>query len=404
MRPQPGSSDRPLTYFALAGIAVSLGLLATDRSPFGAGIAPEKSVGFVSRTLGSVQRRHQGSLVWRTVYDGARLFEGDSIFTGPGASGAFRLEDGSVLEIDESSLIVLEHAGRRDTDVRLEEGRVRGESATAELRMHAGKSTALLGRNAIVDVAIDAERTEIFSAAGPVMVSPSGKPAVALDPGSEMRITGGDAIAETFSLRLTAPDNGAFVRHRGNGAPLVKLTWRGKDPAAANVRLACGMESVRLIAVSTTSNELDVTTPESGVCRWRVLDANGHERSEERRFAVVEDRPPVPLRPVADELVVAPSGDALLAWTRVNGAERYRVELSTDPTFETPSIARDVEKAEQLLLSLPASEMRWHWRVRGLDGGPLAPWSPPETFRMTTVAGSEAPTRLDAEVRFDAVP
>lgn len=404
MRIDPHSSDRPLVAFAVAGLLLTLSLLALDASPFGVGMLPEQQVGKLQRTFGTVQRRHQGSLVWRPLQSGSLLFEGDSVFTGLQSSGSVRLDDGTTLEIDPSSLVVLERIAPRrgPSAVLVEEGGVRGQANARGLTVRAAGSTAALSPHAAAEVRVEGNRAEVSPSSGHVEVAARRESGVAVEPGTTMRVSPQGSSVVRWPVRLRSPEDGEFVRYRDE-PPDVRLSWSDESASAASVQVACGLESPRRVMLAGTASGATLSMRGPGMCRWRVLDESGVELSEERRFAVVEDRPPLPLSPTGDRVLLAPTGETVLSWSRVSGTERYRVELARDAGFEETLVTRDVQGAEQVVLTLPAEEHRYHWRVRGAHGEPEdALWSVAESFRLTPFAASAAPSRLDAEVRFDA--
>lgn len=93
-----------LGALALAGLCGLL-ISADLRPPV---VSAQRQVGVLTFDSASVRRRLAGSLVWEELRSGEALYERDSIFVQPRGTATLALADGARLELDGSTLVVLE--------------------------------------------------------------------------------------------------------------------------------------------------------------------------------------------------------------------------------------------------------------------------------------------------------
>ena len=119
----------------------------------------------------------------------------------------------------------------------------------------------------------------------------------------------------------------------------------------------------------------------NGVYYWRVIPLDAVARdgtpSEVRAFTANYNLTPTPLEP--DDMAT-PSFTPTLRWTAVRGAQYYRVQYSTDPTFNTGVVSVDSRNTAYTPTSDLPNDVNYNWRVRAYSGASISDWSPPRTF------------------------
>lgn len=89
----------------------------------------------------------------------------------------------------------------------------------------------------------------------------------------------------------------------------------------------------------------------------------------------------------APELSSPPNGATFcettptLAWSEVNGATWYRIQMDEDAGFSTPAIDQGTS-ATAHRLSLPLSPGTYYWRVRAMSDSDVSSWSPIWRFTL----------------------
>jgi hypothetical protein len=392
--------ERDVWMAGAAGLVASVALslaLGNARTPDGPAGTP--TVAALKQANGSVKLRFAQTLGWRDVARGGEVHDGDAVFVPPGAEATLEFEDGTVLNIDERSLVVVEKPRAGVRSVTLRQGSVSGRAGGEGLTLTTPAGEARLETGTEARVELTGERLEVAVKRGAAKLK--GKR------GDERRVAGGERAQATaqataplaaWPVRLTLPDAQAWFPFRGQPAP-VTLSWEGEVPTGARVQVA----KDRLFAFvelerPATGSSLTLAAPGRGVTWWRLVDASGAPVSEARRFTCTEDVAPVAMFPRDGEVLLAPPGtEVSFAWTPLPGVTRYRLELSPSQGFEPITRAESLQGATARL-KLDLNEGGWFWRVRVEDdSGPGLP-SEPRRFRVIHKGIPEAPELFNPEI------
>src|SRR5512137_1609881 len=143
MRPDPKSADDPdlAGDLALAG-ACAAALAAVLYLAFAPAPAPdardEPIIGRVVLRYNDVRLRPGGQLAWGEVRSGAPVRDADALYAAPGSRACIGLEDGTTIELDASSLVVIRRAPEAKSEpVRIEllRGAARGVAGASPLQI-----------------------------------------------------------------------------------------------------------------------------------------------------------------------------------------------------------------------------------------------------------------------------
>lgn len=355
------------------------------------------AVAKIDRLVGTLQLRSAMTLGWQTVTRGDELHELDALYVPPGSEARVVFLDGTVLELDEKSLVVIEPEREAGRSVTLRQGSVAGAAGEKPLTLATKDGTARLPPNASARVDVTAGKLDVSVKKGKAQLEAKGT-TTALEPGARVQVAETLELLPAWPVALRSPEAQHRTLFHGTPPPLT-LTW-DTAPPGARVQLARD----RLFAfvsrdVRAEAGQLEVAAPSPGVTWWRLVDAKGAPVSEARRFSFVEDLAPANRLPRAGEVVLAPPGSRVeFAWTPLPGVSRYVLEVSGSQGFEPVAVTETVSGTQTRLVSTLA-EGSWYWRVRAADEalGEALP-SEPSRFRLIHKAIPDAPELLNPEV------
>lgn len=399
--PLPGAPPRDrdwlIAAIAFGCTAVSTGLLLVEPSRPEGTAAETRVVGSVSFSSADLRRRPASRLGWEAMGRGASVHELDALFVPPGVEAKVTFKDGTVLELDERSLVVIDppKAGRRAVSVR--QGSVEGSAGAAGLSLTTPRGTAQINpeSQAILEVTKDGVAMAVTKGDGVL-----GDTALGLGQRGGLTENGVQTQGQ-WPVTLVEPARNKRSFFRGR-APPVTFRWSGA-PADARVQLARDRGFAFVLEEhAAAAGTFQFTRGGAGVFWWRVLDEEGNPVSEARRLTVLEDVPPVLLSPRDGEVMLSDEKTlAVFSWVGVSGVSRYKLEVAPSPAFTEIAWEREVEGA-QLRTPLPINEGRWYWRVRTVDEerGASGP-SSPRPFRLIHRALPEAPELLNPEIEVE---
>lgn len=147
--------------------------------------------------------------------------------------------------------------------------------------------------------------------------------------------------------------------------------------------------------VMVAEGEAEVTTEAGATRRLERLEQLAREGESWSGVAPVLGRPQL-LEPVNRRVIDPAAGEVTLAWSPIDGARGYRLQVAASPLF-TDALVDDERTATVAALAVgqPGS---FSWRVAAVDAqGTPGPWSRPRTFRIgieTAARRDRVPPRL----------
>jgi hypothetical protein len=395
----PRDRDRLIAAVALGCTVISSGLLVWD--PRTSELGPTEAatvVGRISFSSADLRRRPADRLGWSDLPAGGEVRELDALFVPPGAEAKVTFLDGTVLELDERSLVVLDapHLGHRNVSIR--QGSVEGTAGAAGLLLNTPQGTAQLSpeSGAVLEVQEDLVAMAVTKGEARVGETRFGT-------GQRGGLSPkGVAAMPKWTVELLEPSRNHRRLFHGE-PPRVTLGWAGG--AAGRVQLARD-RGFAFVLEEHDAAQLTFTAraAEAGVFWWRVVDEAGRPLSESRRFTVLEDVPPSLLSPTEGEVVLTDDKHlGVFSWSQVRGGSHYRFEVSASTHFATVAFSAAVEGL-QLRTPLGLDEGRWYWRVRTQDpasSGVEARASPARGFRLIHKPLPEAPVLLNPEIEVE---
>lgn len=360
--------DAGLALAAAACAAAAIALLAADPTPTSQRpFAQTEPVASVTAASQPLRLRPADELGWRNVTAGARVHERDALFVPPATDARLTFRDGTTLELDERSLVVIEAPPRGRKTVALRQGSFAGVAGNDGMLVSTPQGTAQVAQGGALQVAVNEGKVQLEVTRGQATVAMGGQQKT-LQGGQRGELSSaGFAEVSPWPVKLEAPTRGQRRFFRG-APPPVEFAWAGALPEGAALEVARDRGFAFVIQQQPAAAPRPTfSAVEPGVYWWRVVDAAREPLSEARRFSLLEDVPPAPISPRAGQVVLAAPGRELeFVWSEVRGVTRYRLEISASPDFSRLEAERVVERP-QVRDVFGLAEATWYWRVRASD-------------------------------------
>lgn len=285
-------------------------------------------VGKVERREAKVRRKLGSSYVWTNVQANEDLYRKDSLQTGPGSAASIRLTDGSVLDVGESSLVVM------DDTKNLALGFVRG---SAVVHKADGDAKISIGKD-------------------------------------------GKAKVEELPARLLRPESLARYFVMGKNKKPILFTWDVKSNSQ-NSTYQLQVSSDKKFATESTQtfSPQDVKSPQvavelrSGAYYWRV-QTSGVAQTETRQFKILTVNPIQAVYPGQNEVVSAtPEGGIQFRWVNPRAADSeesdsklgvHEIQVSQDAEFKKVLTSEAIEATNGIATLKGLPEGALFWRIR----------------------------------------
>lgn len=391
---------------ALAALLVALGASATlafAPSLSGPPAAEAKVVGHITVASADLKRRPARTLGWSPLQRGGEVREQDALYVPPGVEARLQFNDGSVLELDERTLVVVEvpRPGRAFHAVSLTKGSLATRAGNHGFEVLTPKGDAELEAKGEAKLLLTEKQLELDVEQGHATLkghsvkegerAASGEQGVQALPG--------------WPVVLVSPKSNERRFFKGNTAPPMPLEWRGEGLEHGTLQLARDRSFAFVLHEEPAAAQQWTFSGDTGVFWWRVVDESGEPMSEARRFSLLEDAPPQLATPAQGEVVlVTPEQPAFFSWSQVRGVSRYKLEIAERRDFAAPAFAREVD-GPQLKVALELPEGVWLWRVRPVDDerGDAAA-SAPKAFRLIHKPLLDAPELLNPVIEVEDEP
>jgi hypothetical protein len=171
---------------------------------------------------------------------------------------------------------------------------------------------------------------------------------------------------------LSAPADGATVTSN----PV--LAWNGVTGATSyRVQVSASSAFTPLLVNITTPNTKYGHTADLplGVLYWRVAAIDGSGQggfSTDRTFTKEQLSGPVLLSPADGADLEYPADPPVFTWQPFAGADRYEIQIDTEPSFGAPVTTVSTSNPAYTLTTPPTIGQPYYWRVRALSGASIA--------------------------------
>lgn len=342
-----------------------------------------KSIGKIIFKRNTVRRKFFSQVVWDDLQQNTLLLNKDSIFTGSVSDATIVLNDGTVIEVGEGSMVIIDISDEK-ASINLAKGFIQARRSkkpgehTSELTINSEGQKITMKDGALKLSKTRDKKINLVVQRGKVDVNAKGEKKI-VNEGEMAVISKANVDVKSMPIRLMYPaDNKRFITS-GNTFS-VDLRWK------ADVKKGSETTKEFLLEVSRDRGFSNIIKREKlesmstrlplpdGVYYWRLSPANQKSRdlasSNSRKFSIIRQTPLVLLNPVNGTKIeyVSSLPFVQFSWQNKEHASSYKIEISDKKDFSKIIKSVDTQvtrfgfKWEQDLKTIKS--VKYYWRVK----------------------------------------
>lgn len=320
-------------------------------------------IGKITFKKRSASRRYSENVIWEEIEQESEVFNFDAIRTQEYSSATVSLKDGTKIELDQNTLLVVVLSDK-GLNINFDKGGVSAQSGT-------GGKVPITLQSKDATIALDQGNVSVSSSdAGMSIYVNSGSAKVA-SMGKEMNISPlevavlKDGVVESKkgSLFPESPEHNANLITFGRERSL-KLAWRSESPGDVKIEISHNNDFKKIIkSYNTGKSSLDLTLP-AGDYYWRV--AVGGVTSHPVKFSILPDRKPDLIAPHMNQRISLTEGSEIVnfQWQKSDYAASYELVAARDSRMTDVALTL-VSKIN--FISTPKIDAgKYYWTVRSI--------------------------------------
>jgi outer membrane protein assembly factor BamB len=361
-----------------------------------------KRIGTVTYKRKVAQRKYATQVIWEDVEQNNPVYNNDSIRTAELSEAIVNLGDGTRINIDENSLIMLAFTGE-GINIDFSHGTITanrgdlGEREAAQISIQSKDAVVSLNKGDVkltrtgeekLDVTVTEGKAEIRTEKTEKTIRKDEKAVVTKDAG---------ATIVAMKLKLISPSQNETFVISAPAAP-VDFKWELVEGGAAvyldmarNADFTAGAVT-RAVAKNSYAEKLG-----EGSYYWRIRafnkSSNVEEFSDVRKINIIRDQPVALIRPRNNETISYRLKQPVInfQWEKNILASDYFLEISSDPAFKKIEVSLATPLADLSIDTLKAGT--YYWRVRMKNAGipSYGGLSPVSRFQLNLTASVDPP-------------
>jgi len=341
-----------------------------------------EAIGTITFKKRSASRRFSDNVIWDEIEQESEIFNYDAIRTLEYSSAVVSLKDGTKIELDQNTLLVV-ILSDKGLNINFDKGGVSARSG-------AGTKVPITLQSKDATIALDKGDVSINSSdAGMNIYVNSGTAKVAAQ-GREMSITpleaavlkNGAVGSEKISLFPESPVNNSNLLTFGRSRS-VKLSWSCEPPGDVNVDVSNTSDFKNILSrYSSVNSSLEVTLP-PGDYYWRIV--RGNIISRPVKFSILSDRKPELIAPHMNQKISVTEGAEIVTfqWVKSDYALSYQLTAARDSKMS--DIALTLASKVNIISTPKLDPGKYYWIVKsvyppGIIAGPAV--SEPYVFEV----------------------
>ncbi|WCL49854.1 FecR domain-containing protein [Leptospira sp. GIMC2001] len=359
-----------LSFEAIAILILGLLLYADFQRRLDAGT--REQIGIISFKQKTVQRKYSDRVVWETMEQSFPLYNQDSIRTGDLSDAEITLNDGTKLEVDENTLIVL-NITQAEKEIDFAYGSLSANRADSDggsgLSIRSGEALVSLDKSDVNLVQEKDKDLVVDVKAGFANLMFGGKENKISD-GEKAVISGNETEIQQKPFRVIYPPSNHRVQSFGS-AVQVEFTIDGYDKNKnANLEFSRSRTFASVLSRRKIDSEKFKESFQDGLYFWRaVLDG---KTISQGRVSVLKIQAPRLVSPTNNAKIFTSKETSLVSfsWIQEKEISQSTIEIASDANFQN-IISSKNSRGSSIAVDLPDGS--YYWRVRSSVSESLEP-------------------------------
>ncbi|MGL4370871.1 MAG: FecR domain-containing protein, partial [Spirochaetota bacterium] len=224
------SKDVIITLISFSVIAASsAGLYLDYTSRIRA--SQTEQIGTITFKKKTAERKYGDQMIWEDVGQQTPVYNYDSLRTAEGASAVVRLKDGTNIDLDENTLIMLS-VSAKGADIDLSGGSIfakTGEAGKgkAVMNIRSGGAAVEVADGALNMTKTSGKTVDLSVTSGAAVLSGGASAPVSIGPNQTAVVSDGKADLKANSLVLQSPSPNSYFVRTPSAAQSVLFEWKG---------------------------------------------------------------------------------------------------------------------------------------------------------------------------------
>lgn len=320
-------------------------------------------IGTITFKKKSASRRYSDNVIWEQIEQKSDVFNYDAIRTQEYSSATVSLKDGTKIELDQDTLLVVVFS-EKGLNINFDKGGVSAQSGTGSkvpITLQSKDATIVLDQG---NVSVNSSDTgmSIYVNSGSAKVASMGKE-LNITPLEVAVIKNGVAESSKCSLFAVSPVHNAnlitFEKDQN-----IKLEWRSEPPGEVSVEISHDNDFRNIVKSYKSKKSSMEINLSPGDYYWRVARAGA--ASYPLKFSILSDKKPE---------LIAPHMNQKISISEVAEIVSFQWEKSEYASSYELTAARDIEMADVVLtlasrintISTPKIDTgKYYWTVRSI--------------------------------------
>ncbi len=311
----------------------------------------------------SASRKYTDSVIWEEIAQESEIYNYDAIRTMEYSSATLTLKDGTKIELDQNTMLVV-IMKEQGVDINFDRGGVSAENTSGTntaVTLNSKDASISLSKG---DISINSDDSgmNIHLNSGSAKVAAGGKE-LSINPNEMAMLKDGKAESGKERLLPKYPGRNLNLLSYGKTAP-VNFSWESDLPGEAKIEISMNSRFAPLYKTfSTKKSQYEYDIP-PGDYYWRVV--KGNTKSRAVKFSVLSDQRPEQIAPYKNQRLTLTEGTELVTfrWDRSRHAVNYEVTVARDSAFSDT-----VLKLTSRINTISASNLApgtYHWKVKSI--------------------------------------
>lgn len=311
----------------------------------------------------NASRRYTDSVIWEDIAQESEIYNYDAIRTMEQSSAVLTLKDGTKIELDQNTMLVVIMTDKA-LNINFDKGGV-----TAQNTSGSQSSIVLNSKDASIalnkgDISVNSDDggMDIHLNSGNAKVSAGGKE-LSITPDVAATLKNGVAESSNEELIPEYPKHNSHMVSFDKSMP-VSFSWKSGATGEAKVEIALN-NRFNPVQKSYTSRKPSLTAElPAGDYYWRVVKGKSVSRSV--KFSILSDKKPELMTPYSNQKIVLTEGaeNVTFRWDKSKYAVNYEITVARDK--EMSDIALNLTSRINIISASQLEQGNYFWRVKSI--------------------------------------